>query len=402
MKVVLAYSGGLDTSVLLKWIKETYNAEVICFAADIGQAEELSGLKQKAIKSGASKIYVDDLREEFARDFVFPMLRAGAVYEAGYLLGTSIARPLIAKRQVEIAIKEKANAIAHGATGKGNDQARFEITAYALKPDIQVIAPWREDRFRAQFQGRQDMIAYCQKHKIPVEATAKKPYSMDRNLLHISFEGGILEDPWNEPPAEMFKLSVSPESAPNKPEYVEVEFKAGNAVAVNGKKLSPLGVMETLNKLGGKHGVGRIDMVENRFVGMKSRGVYETPGGTILHRAREGVEQLTMDREVLHLRNQLIPQYAKLVYNGFWFAPEREMLQTAMDDAAATVTGVARLKLFKGSCALVGRKAAKSLYDPHLVSFEGAGGGYHQGDATGFIKLNALRLRVRALANRKK
>ena len=395
MKVVLAYSGGLDTSVILKWIKETYQAEVICFAADVGQEEELKGLKAKAKKSGALKCFVDDLREEFARDFVFPMIRAGGVYESGYLLGTSIARPLIAKRMVEIAIAEGADAIAHGATGKGNDQVRFEITAYALKPNIKVIAPWREERYRKQFNGRADMLAYCAKHGIPVEASAKKPYSMDRNLLHISFEGGILEDAWNEPTEDMFKLSVSPEKAPNKAEYVEIDFKAGNAVAVNGKKLSPLGVMQALNKLGGKHGVGRIDLVENRFVGMKSRGVYETPGGTILHRAREAVEQLTMDREVLHLRNSLVPQYAKLVYNGFWFAPEREMLQTAMDEAAACVTGTARIKLYKGTASVAGRKAPKSLYDPHMASFEGAGG-YDQGDATGFIKLNALRLRVRA------
>ena len=399
MKIVLAYSGGLDTSVLLKWIKDTYQAEVVCFAADIGQGEELSGLKQKAVKSGASKIYIDDLREEFARDFVFPMIRAAGIYESGYLMGTSIARPLIAKRQVEIAVKEGADAIAHGATGKGNDQVRFELTAYALRPGIQVIAPWREERFRDQFPGRQAMIDYCAAHKIPVEATAKKPYSMDRNLLHISFEGGILEDPWNEPPADMFKLSVSPEQAPSKAEYVEVTFKAGNAVAVNGEKLSPLGVMLALNKLGGKHGVGRIDMVENRYVGMKSRGVYETPGGTILHRAREAVEQVTMDREVLHLRNQLVPQYAKLIYNGFWYAPERELLQTALDEAASVVTGTARLKLYKGSVTVVGRKAPKSLYDPKMVSFEGSGG-YNQTDATGFIKLNALRLRVRANVNR--
>ena len=395
MKVVLAYSGGLDTSVILKWIKETYQAEVICFAADVGQEEELKGLKAKAKKSGALKCYVDDLREEFARDFVFPMIRAGAVYESGYLLGTSIARPLIAKRMVEIAVQEGADAIAHGATGKGNDQVRFEVTAYALRPNIKVIAPWREERYRKQFNGRADMLAYCAKFGIPVEASAKKPYSMDRNLLHISFEGGILEDAWNEPTEDMFKLSVSPERAPHKPEYVEIDFKAGNAVAVNGRKLSPLGIMQTLNKLGGRHGVGRIDLVENRFVGMKSRGVYETPGGTILHRAREAVEQLTMDREVMHLRNSLVPQYAKLVYNGFWFAPEREMLQTAMDEAASCVTGTARIKLFKGCASVVGRKAPKSLYDPHMASFEGAGG-YDQGDATGFIKLNALRLRVRA------
>jgi len=395
MKIVLAYSGGLDTSVLLKWLKESYDAEIICFAADVGQGEELTGLDKKAKATGASKIYIDDLREEFARDFVFPMLRAGAVYESGYLLGTSIARPLIAKRQVEIAIKEKAQAIAHGATGKGNDQVRFELTAYALKPDIQVIAPWRDEKFQKQFTGRVDMLNYCKQHQIPVEASAKKPYSMDRNLLHISFEGGILEDPWNEPPADMFKLSVSPEKAPNKPEYVEVDFVKGNPVAVNGEKLSPLGVMLKLNAVAGKHGVGRIDLVENRFVGMKSRGVYETPGGTIIHRAREAVEQLTMDREVLHLRNSLIPQYAKLVYNGFWFAPEREMLQVTMDQAASVVTGVARMKLYKGNCTVVGRKAAKSLYDPHMASFEGSVG-YDQKDATGFIKLNALRLRVQA------
>jgi argininosuccinate synthase len=395
MKVVLAYSGGLDTSVILGWLKETYGAEVICFAADIGQEEELAGLKAKARKSGAAKCYVDDLREEFARDFVFPMIRAGAVYESGYLLGTSIARPLIAKRMVEIAIKEKADAIAHGATGKGNDQVRFEVTAYALKPDIKVIAPWREERYRKQFNGRNDMLAYCAAKGIPVQASAKKPYSMDRNLLHISFEGGILEDAWNEPKEDMFVLSVSPADAPNRPAYVEIDFVRGNAVAVNGVKMNPLKIMQTLNKLGGAHGVGRIDMVENRFVGMKSRGVYETPGGTILHRAREGVEQLTMDREVLHLRNSLIPQYAKLVYNGFWFAPEREMLQTAMDEAASSVTGTARVKLYKGTCSLVGRKARKSLYDPHMASFEG-NVAYDQGDATGFIKLNALRLRVRA------
>ena len=395
MKIVLAYSGGLDTSVLVKWLIETYKAEVVCFAADIGQGEELSGLKEKARKTGASKIYIDDLREEFARDFVFPMLRAGGVYESGYLMGTSIARPLIAKRQVEIAVKEGADAIAHGATGKGNDQVRFELTAYALRPGIKVIAPWREERFRNQFQGRADMLAYCEKFKIPVEATAKKPYSMDRNLLHISFEGGILEDPWNEPPADMFKLSVAPEKAPNKAEYVIVDFEQGNPVAVNGKRLSPAKLMMKLNELGGKHGVGRIDLVENRFVGMKSRGVYETPGGTILHRAREAVEQLTMDREVLHLRNQLIPQYARLVYNGFWFAPERVMLQAAMDQAASCVTGTARLKLYKGNCSVVGRKSPRSLYDPRIASFEGAGG-YDQGDATGFIKLNALRLRVQA------
>ena len=395
MKIVLAYSGGLDTSVLLKWIKDTYRAEMIAFCADVGQEEELDGLDAKARKTGASKVYIEDLRAEFARDFVFPMLRAGAVYESGYLLGTSIARPLIAQRMVEIARENKAEAIAHGATGKGNDQVRFELTAYALQPDIRIIAPWREERYRRQFQGRTDMLAYCQKYKIPVEASAKKPYSMDRNLLHISYEGGILEDPWNEPPKDIFKLSISPEDAPDQPEYVEVEFKAGDAVAVNGKKMNPLKIMQALNRLAGRHGVGRVDLVENRFVGMKSRGVYETPAGTILHRAREAVEQITMDREVMHLRNSLIPRYAEMVYYGFWFAPEREMLQKAMDDAASVVTGTARLKLFKGNCIVVGRKAPKSLYNPKVASFEEAGG-YNQSDATGFIRLNALRLRARA------
>ncbi len=395
MKIVLAYSGGLDTSVILKWLVETYKAEVIAFAANIGQEEELSGLRQKALRTGATKIYIDDLRDEFARDFIFPMLRAGAVYESGYLLGTSIARPLIAKRMVEIARANKAGVISHGATGKGNDQVRFEVTAYALKPDIQIIAPWREPRFRQQFGGREAMIAYCKKHAIPVDVSVKKPYSSDRNLLHISFEGGILEDAWNEPPANMFKLSVSPEQAPNKPEYITVDYWAGDAIAVNGNKMSALRIMETLNRIGGKHGVGRADLVENRFVGIKSRGVYETPGGTILHKAREAVEQITMDREVLHLRNSLISRYAELVYNGFWFAPERVMLQKAMDEAASCVTGTARLKLYKGNCMIVGRKSKQSLFDPKLASFEG-NVGYDQGDATGFIRLNALRLRVRA------
>ncbi len=401
MKIVLAYSGGLDTSVLLKWLQETYRAEMIAFCADIGQAEELRGLDRKARRTGASQVYIDDLRAEFARDFIFPMIRAGAVYESGYLLGTSIARPLIAKRMVEIARKEKADAIAHGATGKGNDQVRFEVAAYALQPNIRIIAPWREARFREQFPGRQAMIAYCQQHRIPVEITAKKPYSMDRNLLHISFEGGILEDPMAEPPAEMFKLTTAPEKAPNKPEYIEVSFRAGNAVAINGRRLDPLGIMLKLNSLAGKHGVGRVDLVENRFVGLKSRGVYETPGGTILHRAREAVEQITMDREVLHLRNSLIPRYAEMVYYGFWFAPERVMLQRAMDEAAACVTGTARLKLYKGNCTVVGRRAARSLYRPEMASFEG-GGGYDQDDATGFIRLNALRLRVLARTARKR
>ncbi len=391
MKIVLAYSGGLDTSVILKWLKEKYDAEIIAFAADVGQQEELTGLDKKAEKTGASKIYIEDLREEFARDFVFPMIRAGAIYESGYLLGTSIARPLIAKRLVEIARENKAQAISHGATGKGNDQVRFELTAYALQPDIQIIAPWRI----WDFKSRTDLIEYAKKNGIPTPVTAKKPYSMDRNLLHISFEGGILEDPWNAPPEDMFMLSVSPEKAPDKAEEVTIEFNKGDAVAVNGKKMNPLDVMLTLNKIGGKHGVGRIDLVENRFVGMKSRGVYETPGGTILYRAREAVEQLTMDREVLHYRNTISPQYAKLVYNGFWYAPEREMLQAAIDEAAKCVCGTARLRLYKGNCTVVGRKSPISLYDEKVATFE-ADQVYNQKDAEGFIRLNALRLRTRA------
>lgn len=396
MKVVLAYSGGLDTSVIIQWLIDEYKADVIAFAADLGQEEELTGLDEKAKTSGAVKVYIDDLREEFARDFVYPMIRAGAVYESGYLLGTSIARPLIAKRMIEIVRENQAEAISHGATGKGNDQVRFEVTAYAMEPNIRIIAPWRE----WEFKSRTDLIDYAKQHNIPVPVTVKKPYSMDRNLLHISYEGGILEDPWAEPPKDMFKLSVSPEDAPDQAEEVVIDFEKGDAVAVNGKRMNPLGVMQTLNKLGGKHGVGRIDLVENRYVGMKSRGVYETPGGTILHRGREAVEQLTLDREVMHLRNSLIPQYAKLVYNGFWFAPEREMLQKAMDEAASVVTGTARLKLYKGSCTVVGRKAERSLYDPEISTFE-ASDAYNQKDAEGFIKLNALRLRIRAAARKK-
>ena len=394
MKVVLAYSGGLDTSVIIQWLLDEYQAEVIAFAADLGQEEELSGLDEKAKKSGASKVYIDDLRAEFARDFVFPMIRAGAIYESGYLLGTSIARPLIAKRMIDIARENGATAISHGATGKGNDQVRFEVTAYALEPGIQIIAPWREWAFKS----RTDLINYANEHKIPISVTAAKPYSMDRNLLHLSFEGGVLEDPWAEPPKEMFKLSVAPEDAPDTPEEVTIDFERGDAVAVNGEPLSPLDCMLKLNQLGGRHGIGRIDLVENRFVGMKSRGVYETPGGTILYRAREAVEQLTMDREVMHLRNGLVAQYAKLVYNGFWFAPEREMLQAAMDQAAQSVTGTARLKLYKGNCIVVGRRAERSLYDPDISTFEESDA-YDQKDAEGFIKLNALRLRIRAAMN---
>jgi argininosuccinate synthase len=391
MKIVLAYSGGLDTSVILTWLKETYQAEIIAFCADVGQEEELDGLEAKARRTGASKVYIEDLRAEFARDYVFPMLRAGAVYESGYLLGTSIARPLIAKRMVEIARENRAEAISHGATGKGNDQVRFELTAYALEPEIRILAPWRIWKMKS----RTDLLRYAKKRGIPVPVTAAKPYSMDRNLLHISFEGGVLEDPWVAPPKDMFKLTVDPEAAPDQPEEVEVEFKAGDAVAVNGRRMSPLKIMQTLNRIAGAHGVGRVDLVENRFVGMKSRGVYETPAGTVLHRAREAVEQITLDREALHLRDSLVPRYAEMVYNGFWFAPEREMLQAAMDYAASSVTGTARVKLYKGHCTVVGRKAPHSLYDPQIATFE-AEKVYDQKDASGFIRLQALRLRQRA------
>jgi len=401
MKIVVAYSGGLDTSVILNWIKETYSAEVIAFCADIGQEEELKGLKPKALRTGASKCHVDDLQAEFASDFIYPMMRAGALYEGEYFLGTSIARPLIAKRMVEIAKAEKADAIAHGATGKGNDQVRFELTAAALAPDLEVIAPWREERFREEFPGRAEMIDYCRRHKVDVEASAKKPYSMDRNLLHISYESGILEDPWFDAfaPANkgMFKLSVSPEDAPAKAEIVELEFEQGNCVAVNGKRLSPLEVMRTLNKLGGRHGVGRVDMVENRFVGMKSRGVYETPGGSILHFAHRQMESLTMDREVMHLRDGLIPKYSTLVYNGFWFAPERLALQALVDESQKNVTGTVRVRLYKGNILAAGRKSPVSLYRPDIATMEAdPTQAYNQGDATGFIRLNALRLKVAA------
>lgn len=389
MKIVVAYSGGLDTSILLRWLQEEYNAEIIAFCADIGQEEELKGLDKKAVRTGASKCYIDDLTEEFARDFIYPMVRAGALYENQYFLGTSIARPLIAKRQVEIARMEKADAVAHGATGKGNDQVRFELTFAALAPELKVIAPWRT----WDFKGRSDLIAYAKSKGIPVPVTAKKPYSMDRNLLHISFESGILEDPWMEPTKDMFVLSVAPEDAPNKAEYVELDFEQGNCVAVNGKKLTPAGVMKALNKLGGKHGVGRVDLVENRFVGMKSRGVYETPGGSILHFAHRQIETLTMDREVMHIRDSLIPKYSELVYNGFWFAPERNFLQAAVDQSQGNVTGSVRLKLYKGNIITVGRRSRVSLYNPHVATMEADAGAYNQGDATGFINLNALRLK---------
>jgi len=407
MKIVLAYSGGLDTSVLLSWIKENYLAEVIAFCANIGQEEELRGLEAKAKKTGASKIYITDLQEEFARDFIFPMIQAGAIYENQYLLGTSIARPLIAKGMIEVARKEKAGALAHGATGKGNDQVRFELTAAALAPQLQIIAPWREARFREEFPGRAEMIAYCEAKKIPVQASAKKPYSMDRNLLHISFEAGILEDPWLDAfsPANrgMFKLSVAPEDAPNKPEYVTLEFEQGNCIAVNGKALNPLGVMRALNKLGGKHGVGRVDLVENRYVGMKSRGVYETPGGAILHFAHRQMETLTMDREVMHLRDSLIPRYAELVYYGYWFAPERLALQAFVAESQKNVSGTVKVKLYKGNIMVAGRKSPLSLYNPAIATMEAdPTKAYNQDDATGFIRLNGLRLRVAAQVHRKK
>ena len=404
VKIVLAYSGGLDTSIILRWLKESASggqAEIIAFCADIGQEEELDGLEKKALTSGASKCIIEDLREEFARDFIFPMFQAGAIYEGQYLLGTSIARPLIAKRMVEIARAENADAIAHGATGKGNDQVRFELAAAALAPELRVIAPWREERFRKQFPGRSEMIAFAKANGIPVEATAQKPYSMDRNLLHISYESGVLEDPWLDASSPelraMYKLSVAPEDAPNEPEYVEVEFHRGNCIAVNGKSSSPLEVVQTLNKLGGKHGIGRVDIVENRFVGMKSRGVYETPGGTILHFAHRQMETLTMDREVMHLRDSLIPKYAELVYNGFWFSPEREALQALITETQREVSGLVRLKLYKGNIIVAGRKSPKSLYDPRIATMEGEGSAYDQTDAAGFIRLNALRLKLRAL-----
>jgi argininosuccinate synthase len=407
-KIVLAYSGGLDTSVLLSWIKETYNAEVIAFCANVGQDDELKGLNAKAKKTGASKIYIDDLQEEFATDFIYPMIQAGAIYEGEYFLGTSIARPLIAKRMVEIAKAEKAGFIAHGATGKGNDQVRFELTAAALAPEIEIIAPWRDERFRTEFPGRAEMIAYCEKKGIPVQASAKKPFSMDRNLLHISYEAGILEDPWFDASDPKYKgyfntLSVFPEDAPDKAETVILEFEKGNCIAVNGKLLSPLAVMKLLNKLGGKHGVGRVDMVENRFVGMKSRGVYETPGGSILHFAHRQIESLTMDREVMHLRDSLIPKYATLVYNGFWYAPERLALQALVTESQKKVSGTVRVKLYKGNIIPAGRKSIFSLYNPQIATMEAdPTKAYNQDDATGFIRLNGLRLKTGAIRDRKK
>lgn len=404
MKILLAYSGGLDTSVLLSWIKEKYNAEMIAFCADVGQKEEVAGLDEKAKKTGASKIYIDDLRAEFAKDFIFPMMQADAIYEGQYFLGTSIARPLIAKRMVEIARAEGCDAIAHGATGKGNDQVRFELTVAALAPDIKMITPWRDDSFRAQFPGRKEMIDYCVAQGLPVEASMKKPYSMDRNLLHISYEAGIMEDPWFDAfcpeNKEMFKLSVAPEDAPDAPEYVTLDFVKGDCVAIDGVKMTPLEIMLKLNDLGGKHGIGRVDMVENRFVGMKSRGVYETPGGAILYFAHRQIESITMDRDTMHLRDSLIPKYAELVYNGFWYAPERLALQAFVTETQKNVTGTVRLKLYKGNCYVSGRKSPNSLYNPAIATMEAdPTNAYDQNDATGFIHLNALRLKVNATVN---
>ena len=398
-KVVLAYSGGLDTSVILKWLQDHYHCEIVTFTADLGQGEELEPARTKAIKFGIKpeNIFIDDVREEFVRDFVFPMFRAGALYEGVYLLGTSIARPLIAKRQIEIALETGADAVAHGATGKGNDQVRFELTYYALKPDIRIIAPWRE----WDLHSRTDLVEYAEKHQIPIprDKRGEPPYSTDANLLHISYEGKALEDPWVEPDADMYTRSVAPEEAPDKPAYVEIEFAQGNAVAVDGQKLSPAKLLERLNALGGAHGVGRVDLVENRFVGMKSRGIYETPGGTILFAAHRAMESITLDREVMHLRDELMPRYAKLVYNGFWFAPEREMIQALVDKSQENVNGTVRIKLFKGTASVAGRKSPNSLYSLAHVTFE-KDSVYDQRDAEGFIKLNALRLRLRKLAGK--
>ncbi len=399
MKIVLAYSGGLDTSVLVRWLKDHYNADIITFAADLGQGEELEGLEEKATATGASAHFSTDLVEEFARDFVFPILRANAVYEGQYLLGTSIARPLIAKAQIDIARTTQADSLAHGATGKGNDQVRFELTYAALAPDLKVISPWRMKTFRQAFPGRREMIEFCTKHQIDVEATASRPYSMDRNLLHISYEAGILEDPWFDPTVpenkSMFKLTVDPQDAPDAPEYVELTFERGDCTQVNGEALSPAQVLRKLNRLAGKHGIGRVDLVENRFVGMKSRGVYETPGGTLLWQAHRQMETLTMDRDLMHLRDSLIPKYAELVYYGFWYSPEREALQALIDKSQETVSGTVRLKLYKGNVITVGRKSPISLYDQNVASMEGVESDYNPDDATGFIRLQGLRLRAR-------
>ncbi|MFT4610007.1 MAG: argininosuccinate synthase [Cellvibrionaceae bacterium] len=399
-KVVLAYSGGLDTSVIVKWLQETYECEVVTFTADLGQGEEVEPARAKAEALGVKEIYIDDLREEFVRDYVFPMFRANTIYEGEYLLGTSIARPLIAKRMIEIANETGADAIAHGATGKGNDQVRFELGAYALKPGVKVIAPWRE----WDLTSRESLMAYCEQHNIPVDHAGgkkKSPYSMDANLLHISFEGGILEDPWAEAEDDMWRWSVSPEEAPDKPLYLELSYEKGDITAIDGVAMSPATVLETLNKIGGAHGIGRLDIVENRYVGMKSRGCYETPGGTIMLKAHRAIESLTLDREVAHLKDELMPKYANLVYNGYWWSPERKMLQTAIDDSQQSVNGDVRLKLYKGSVSAVGRRSADSLFDENIATFEDDAGAYNQQDAEGFIKLNALRMRIAANKGRK-
>ena len=396
-KVVLAYSGGLDTSVILKWLIETYDCEVVAFSADIGQAEELDHLDEKAKQTGAVNVYIDDLREEFVRDYVFPAFRANAIYEGQYLLGTSLARPLIAKRQMEIAALEGADAVSHGATGKGNDQVRFELSYFAIDPAIKIIAPWRE----WELNSRRALMAFAEEHGIAVPTTKDKPYSTDRNLLHISYEGGILEDPWNPPPEDMFTLSVSPRQAPDTPEELEITFAGGNPVAIDGRTLSPAALLDQLNQMGGRNGIGRDDIVENRFVGMKSRGVYETPGGTILRKAHMAMESITMDREVMHLRDSMMPRYAEIIYYGFWFSPERELLQNMIDDTQSKVNGVVRLELYKGNCRVLGRKSDDSLYNEDFATFEDDTV-YQQKDAEGFIRLNALRLRINKLMEKKR
>ena len=394
-KIVLAYSGGLDTSVILTWLKERYQCPVVAYAADVGQGDELEGIRKKAIETGADEVIVDDLKEEFVRDFVWPAMRANAVYESTYLLGTSLARPLIGRGQVKAAEKTNADAVSHGATGKGNDQVRFELAYMALRPDLKIIAPWRI----WDFKGREDLIDYARKKNIPVPVTKEKPYSSDRNLLHISFEGGILEDTWNEPDEDMFVMSVSPERAPDRPTYIEIDFKSGDPVAVNGKAMSPAAILSTLNSLGGENGIGRVDMVENRYVGMKSRGVYETPGGTIIRIAHMALETITLDREVMHIRDSLIPRYSEIVYYGYWFSPERRMLQALIDETQRPVNGTVRIKLYKGNCIVTGRKSESSLYAPEFATFENDEV-YNQKDSEGFIRLAGLRLKIARLLER--
>jgi argininosuccinate synthase len=393
-KIVLAYSGGLDTSVAIKWLKETYNTEIIAFCADLGQGEDIEAIKEKALKTGASKVYIEDLKEEFVKDYILPMLRANAVYEGSYLLGTSIARPLIAKKQIEILEKEGAEAVAHGATGKGNDQVRFELTYYALKPDVKVIAPWRE----WPFNSRRSLIEYAERQGIPVKATKEKPYSIDRNLFHISYEGGILEDPWQEPPSDMYTMIAPLEKAPDRPVYIEISYEKGDPVAINNERMSPANLLGKLNSIAGENGIGRVDIVENRYVGIKSRGVYETPGGTVLHLAHRAIESIVLDREIMHLRDSLLSRYSELIYYGYWFSPERVAIQNLIDDIQKDVTGTARIKLYKGNCYVAGRRSPYSLYHPGLATFE-TGDVYNQKDAEGFIKLNALRLKLRKLKN---